>query len=369
MRSKTTTAFLCGDVMTGRGIDQILRHPSDPGLYEPYVRDARGYVHLAEEVNGPIPRSVPPEYVWGDGLAVLQRVRPDVRIVNLETSVTRSDTPWPDKGIHYRMHPDNVECLTVAGLDVAVLANNHVLDWQRAGLHETLDTLTRANVRTAGAGRNAAEALAPAIVDRTPLGRWLVFARGTLGSGVPPDWAATKDRSGVALLSDLSPQSARELVAQVQYERRPGDVVVVSLHWGSNWGYRVPAEHVEFAHALIEQGVDVVHGHSSHHPRPIEVYRDKLVLYGCGDFLNDYEGISGYEAYRGDLTLMYFVSVDVPSGRLRAVRMVPMQIHKFRLRRASEEDTRWLAHRLEETCAAFGTSVRQVGDGVLELRW
>src|SRR5688500_10864542 len=54
----TVTLFLGGDVMTGRGVDQILRHPSAPDLREAFVRDARDYVDLAELVNGPIPRPV-----------------------------------------------------------------------------------------------------------------------------------------------------------------------------------------------------------------------------------------------------------------------------------------------------------------------
>lgn len=81
------TLFLAGDVMTGRGIDQILAAPSDPRLHESYVRDARVYVQLAERVNGPVPRRVNPEYVWGTALELLERVSPAVRVVNLETSV------------------------------------------------------------------------------------------------------------------------------------------------------------------------------------------------------------------------------------------------------------------------------------------
>ena len=60
--SSSITLFLCGDVMTGRGIDQLLAHPSEPTLHEPYVRDARRYVELAEEVHGPIERPVAPSY-------------------------------------------------------------------------------------------------------------------------------------------------------------------------------------------------------------------------------------------------------------------------------------------------------------------
>ena len=95
--------FLCGDVMTGRGIDQVLPHPSPPRIYEPVVRDARMYVALAEDVNGPVPRAVEPSYIWGDALDELKHVAPAARIVNLETSVTCSEEAWP-KGINYRMH-------------------------------------------------------------------------------------------------------------------------------------------------------------------------------------------------------------------------------------------------------------------------
>jgi poly-gamma-glutamate synthesis protein (capsule biosynthesis protein) len=128
---------------------------------------------------------------------------------------------------------------------------------------------------------------------------------------------------------------------------------VVSIHWGSNWGYDVPRRQVRFAHRLIDQGVDVVHGHSSHHPRPIEVYRGGLVLYGCGDFINDYEGISGYESYRGDLRLLYLARI-APEQGLSELRMVPFQAHQMRLRHASRSDAQWLRERLSRINHRFG---------------
>src|SRR5262245_39487243 len=156
------TLFLCGDVMTGRGVDQILRHPSNHQLFEPYVRDAREYVELAESRNGPFPRPVAGSYIWGDALAELERVQPDVRIINLETSVTVSDKHWKAKGINYRMHPENIDCLTEARIDVCELANNHVSDYGSAGLAETLDVLTRAGLKAIGAGPSLTKARAPA---------------------------------------------------------------------------------------------------------------------------------------------------------------------------------------------------------------
>jgi poly-gamma-glutamate synthesis protein (capsule biosynthesis protein) len=362
--------FLCGDVMTGRAIDQILPHAVDPRLYEPYITDAREYVVLAETVNGAIPRPVDYRYPWGEALPLLDAFDPAVRIVNLETAVTTSATPWPDKGIHYRMHPGNVEMLKAARIDCCVLANNHVLDWHYRGLAQTLDTLHAAGVASCGAGSRAEQAAAPAIIPVHTHLRVLVFAFAAPDSGTPHAWAAADARPGVNLLSDYSAQTVAEITALVQRYRRPGDVVVVSIHWGGNWGYRVSSAHRRFAHALIDRGlVDILHGHSSHHPRGIEVYRGRLVLYGCGDFINDYEGIRGHEAFRGDLSLMYLPSIRPGDGHLLGLTLVPLQIRRFRLHRAASEDANWLADMLNREGQVFGTRVDIDAAGNLQLRW
>jgi poly-gamma-glutamate synthesis protein (capsule biosynthesis protein) len=363
------TLFLCGDVMTGRGIDQVLPHPSVPTLYESHARDARDYVALAERASGRIPRSVPWAYVWGEALAELARRRPAVRLVNLETSVTAHDVPW-DKGINYRMHPRNVGCLAAAGLDACVLANNHVLDWQREGLAQTLATLRKAGIATGGAGADAAAAQAPAILPLPGGRRLLVFAAATGDSGVPVEWAATAARSGVHRLEDLSDATADRIAARVHAQRQPGDRVVFSVHWGGNWGYAIAPERRRFAHRLVDTaGVDLVHGHSSHHPQAVEVHRDRLVLYGCGDFLNDYEGIAGHDDYRGELGLMYFPRLEASTGKLLALDLVPTRIRKLRLERAAGADRDWLRQRLRREYARFGASVEAGGDGAFALRW
>jgi len=139
------------------------------------------------------------------------------------------------------------------------------------------------------------------------------------------------------------------------------------MHWGDNWGYDVPRRHIEFAHRLVDSGLDIVFGHSSHHVRPIEVYREKLILYGCGDFIDDYEGISGYEHYRDDLVLMFFPSVDPATGRLLSLRMTPLQIRKLRLNRASTADSHWLCTTLNRISAPSGARVDVTPDGALTL--
>ncbi|MFE9650254.1 CapA family protein [Streptomyces sp. NPDC006365] len=364
MGGGVVTLFLCGDVMLGRGVDQILPHPGDPTLREGYVRDARFYVESAEAVNGPILAPVEPSWPWGDALRVLEEAAPDARIVNLETAVTRSDTFEPGKEIHYRMHPANMPALAAARPDVCVLANNHVLDFGPPGLEETLHSLYRAGLRAVGAGRNADEAHAPATVTVSRTARVLVFALGMESSGIPPGWAATEYVPGVAHAVEPS-AAAAETVRRVRQEKLPGDITVVSVHWGSNWGYRISQEQIRFARALVDGGVDVVHGHSSHHPRTIEVYRDRLILYGCGDFIDDYEGISGYEQYRDDLRVAYFVSVEADTGRLAGLRMVPLRARRMRLEPATDEDRDWLRTTLDRISESVHITLDP--DGALTL--
>ncbi len=364
------TLFLSGDVMTGRGIDQALAHPGNPLIYEPVMRSAEGYVKLAERVNGSIPWPVSCSYLWGAALEEFEKAAPDLRIINLETAVTKSDDHWPGKGIHYRMHPENVACLKEAGIDVASLANNHVLDWGQRGLFETLETLRGVNIRPAGAGRDRAEAEKPAVVEVPGKGRVLVFSYGLETSGILGSWAASEGKPGVNLLQDLSGETVRHVEKKIQAQRRDRDVVVASIHWGPNWGHAVSREQRQFAHELIDRaGVDVVHGHSSHHPKAIEVYRNKLILYGCGDLINDYEGIGGHERFRGDLGLLYFADVDPATGRLLRLRMTPTQMRRFQVTRAGRADAIWLRETMNREGKQFGTRVELDPEGRLTLRW
>ena len=324
-------------------------------------------IRPASAANGPVPRPVQFPYIWGDALDELARLAPDARIVNLETSITGSDDCWPGKEIHYRMHPANVGCLTSAGIDVCALANNHALDFGHTGLRETLGTLTRARIKVAGAGLSLAEAREPALVDIAGAGRLVVFAFGDETSGIPASWMAAGDHPGIDLLPDLSEATARAILERLGRVKRSRDIVVASIHWGSNWGYEVPQTQQRFAHWLLDGGVDIVHGHSSHHVRPIEIYRDKLILYGCGDFLDDYEGIAGYEEFRDDLTAMYFPTVELATGRLRSLRLTPMQIRSFRVTRATPADAGWLAKTVDRVSRPFGARVEPTADGGLAV--
>ncbi len=201
-----------------------------------------------------------------------------------------------------------------------------------------------------------------------PGGRIVVFSFGSATSGIPDEWAAAPGRSGVNLLPDLSDAVAGRIARSTLSTREPGDLLVASIHWGGNWGYEVPEEHRRFAHRLIDEaGFDVVHGHSSHHPKGIEIHRNRPILYGCGDFITDYEGIGGYEAFRGDLAIMYLPRFAPGSGDLVALHLVPFRLRRFRLEHVPAEDLAWLHEVLNRESRRFGTCVEHGRDGALQV--
>lgn len=370
MTVAATTIFLCGDVMTGRGIDQIMARPGDPALYEQWAGSAVDYVELAERRNGPIPRAVDPTYIWGDALGVLDDAGVTVRIINLETAVTDRGRPWPGKGIHYRMHPANLDAMCAAAVDCCVLANNHVLDWSHEGLAQTLSTLHEAGLASAGAGRDLTSATSPAVIETASGSRVVVAAIGMGSSGIPRSWAAAEDTPGVAFAGSASDRVADAVVERLATIVEPGDLAVVSVHWGPNWGYDIPGSHRRFAHRLIDTGVvHVVHGHSSHHALGLEIHHGRLILYGCGDLINDYEGIRGHEEYHPDLGIMYLASLESVSGALEELCLIPMRMRRFRLEHAPGEETEWLAKTLDRESRPFGVRVVPAGEGRLQAIW
>ena len=270
--------------------------------------------------------------------------RPHARIVNLETSITHSDAFEP-KGINYRMSPENAGCLTAAGRRLLrpgqqpcsrLGPGRPPRHFEHLGEIAHQDRRRRAAILRRPKPRPSSRSRTRAVCSCS---RWRPKRAASRRH-----WAADAGRAGVNLLSSLSEATVGSIVDELAEIRRPRDVVVVSIHWGPNWGYPIPKDQRRFAHALIEEaGVSIVHGHSSHHAKAIEVYENRLILYGCGDFLNDYEGIAGYEEFRGDLSLMYFADVDAADGRLRALDMTPLKIRRLQLSRALARGRRLVA--------------------------
>jgi poly-gamma-glutamate capsule biosynthesis protein CapA/YwtB (metallophosphatase superfamily) len=388
-RLSVVKIFLCGDVMTGRGIDQILPYPSNPELKEPFVKDARDYIIFAEEVNGKINYPVSFDYIWGDALKELEKEKVDLRIINLETTITTSNNFLP-KGINYRMNPKNIDVLKVFKVDVACLANNHILDFGEEGLLETIETLKKNGILTVGAGKNIKEASKPAVIKIDPFRKVrvesgkvsvMIFNYADVSSGVPIWWKAEKNKAGVNLTIDKREFEYGLTFPQINIDYNTDEnglyprssalyqrssVVIFSIHWGPNWGYEISEEERNFAYRLIDEvNVDIVFGHSSHHFKGIETYKGKLIIYGAGDFINDYEGIGGYEEFRGDLVLGYVVEIE--NLKINKLILLPFRIKKFRLNYCTDEEIDWIFNVLKRESKIDGRMIKENKRIVIEL--
>ena len=385
--------FLCGDLMPARGVDQVLPFPlKRAALREACCSEALDYVRLAqrkassegarvERERDETQKIKTPRRSFDDVAGALRdaiRTREpiDLRLANLESALTSSDAFWPGKEVCYRASPENgAGLLNFLGVDAVTLANNHAMDFGVAGLLDTLDALCAANVRVAGAGRDAKEAFAP-VTARVSMryGEYdetaIVFGLCLENSGVPRAWRAGEKKPGVALVASeadlgvaleaikeasserkrnekkkrIFSESTRETDTDTT-ERRPIPLLVVSIHAGSNWGYEIERVTKTVARACVDAGADLVQGHSSHHARGAELYKKKLILYGCGEMLNDYEGIGDHpsfpsRAFCGDLRLAYFPEVSASTGAFERMEIETFtQSNVFRLTRADAAET------------------------------
>lgn len=316
-----------------------------------------GDVMLGRLVNLALKR-LPPAYPWGDTLPLLQRA--DARFINLECAITDWGEPEPGKVFCFRTDAKNVEVLRVAHIDAVSLANNHVLDYGEPGLRETLRNLDTAGIRHAGAGLTAEEAQRPAWLSLD--GLHIAFLAATDNQ---PDWEATAGKPGVFYIPiDPADERFQRLVTLIREARGEADLVVVSLHWGPNWGYQPLPEHPTAARLLIESGADIIFGHSAHIFRGVEVYRGRPILYSCGDFVDDY---AVDQVERNDESFIF--QVHLTGRKLARLSLTPTVINEFQARLAERTRRDSICDKMASLCRKLGTEVRRAASGLeIELR-
>jgi len=350
---------MAGDVMLGRLVDQI---------FPTHVEDKQE-CHHAQNLLSRRPDKIKElkeqkyKYVWGNLLN--EFINGDFRVINLETSVTTHPGKWPNKAFNYRMHPDNLQCLKEANIDYCSLANNHTLDFNVEGMVETMKSLTDRGIKWAGVGMNKHEAQSPAIVNC----RGLKIACFSM-SDHPSMWPATDTKPGINFINvEKHKQSdvdrIKQLVEQTKQQHEV-DMVMMSLHWGSNYCWNPPASFQRFAHSLIDEcGVDIIHGHSSHHIQGIEIYKEKPIVYGCGDFIDDY---AVDEEYRNNLGFLYKLTMRVnPSAHacsVSRIELIPTKISQFQATtEMTDEERKWLGKTMGILSERLGTRTQTLPDG------
>ena len=291
-------------------------------------------------------KEAPPAYPWGDTLPYFRAA--GVRVCNLECVLSDRGRPWSasKKVFHFRSDSKNVAVLKAAGINLVSIANNHVLDYEYDAMLEMLDVLERAGIRAAGAGRNQTEAWRPAMIEQDGTRLGLIACTDN-----EPGWEASERTPGTCYVPvDLEDRRAKRLLELVSATARQVDCLLVSFHWGPNWGYRPPPEHVAFGRALVDAGAGIVFGHSPHVFRGIELRRGRPILYSAGDFIDDY---AVDELERNDESFLF--TVDFADHRVRSVALRPTLIRDFQARIAEPRQAWWIASKMQSLCAELGT--------------
>lgn len=327
-RSPTLRIAFLGDVMLGRLVNQKLK-------------------------------KAPAAYPWGDTLALLRAA--DWRICNLECVLSDRGRPWrqTSKVFHFRSDAHHISSLLAAHIDLVSLANNHVLDFEHDALSDMIENLTHRHILFAGAGANHDEALQAAVWSMRGLRfGFLAFTDNQ------PEWEANEERPGVLYVPTLtSDPRAQKLFKKMMSLKSQVDFLIVSAHWGANWGDEPPLEHRYFAHALIHHGADIVYGHSAHVTRGIEFYREGVILYGTGDFVDDY---AIDEIERNDRSFVF--TVEIEDGEIRRLRLQPTLIRQLQAQIAHKPESDLIINRMIGLCRDLGTNARyDTGTGTLVL--
>ena len=255
------------------------------------------------------------------------------------------------------MHPDNLACLTAMKFDCLSLANNHVLDFGMSGLVQTLVTLEAAGIATCGAGLSPELAARPAIRELPGGGRVLVFGWGFASSGVPEGWAAAQGKPGIQRIAEINAETAAAMARAIATWRRPGDIVIVSLHWGDNWVSEAPEAHRAIARLLVDRArVDVVNGHSAHHLQLAEIHNGKLILYDCGDLIDDYAATAGAPQYRHHMGALFFADINRENGHAVNFFAVPVRRASYRLEACDAAVSHWVQQTLRGVQDSSSTS-------------
>jgi len=304
-----------------------------------------GDVMLGRLVNEVL-KNKPSSYPWGNTLKVLNSA--DQRFCNLECVISDRGSTWniTPKMFHFRSDAKNINVLKDANINAVSLANNHILDFGYEAMFETQRLLSRADIKNAGAGVNFDEASEPAIWENE--GKMIGFLAFTDNE---PVWEANAERPGVFYVPiDSNDDRARTLFEIVKATKEKTDILIVSTHWGENWGYSPKPEHISFAHDLIDKGADIVFGHSAHVFRGIEIYKDRPILYSAGDFIDDY---AVDEIERNDESFVFMI--DIEPGNLRGIILYPTVIKNFQARLAKGNEAENIALKMQTLSAEFQT--------------
>ena len=318
-----------------------------------------GDLMLGRRVSEKIATTQPAEF-WGDTLPLLNSA--DAVVANLESPITEHDGRWSRgwKAFRFAARPQAVDILRAGNIRAVNLANNHILDCEEKGLQDTMRHLDESRICHVGAGMNLHDAWAPKIFRAGGLAVGIIGITDNMKA-----FAAQQERPGTSYLAINTEPATLALIGRLVTELQSvgADIIVLSAHWGPNLRPWPSSQFRRFAHAVIDAGVDVVHGHSAHLAQGVEAHERGLILYDTGDFLDDYWVFPGI---RIDYSFVFLIEYRA-AGRPRLV-MVPVKLTRGRVSLASRDDFIRITQDMRRRSLRLGTILRSTHEG-LELEF
>lgn len=294
-------------------------------------------------------RQFGPQYPLGPIAGTMRGA--DLTIVNLECAITDSEREWSGapKAFYFGAPSGAAMSLTDAGVDMVSLANNHTLDYDVAGLRDTLHHLRRSGIAYAGAGENLSQALQPAVVDC----KGIRFGMAAFCDH-QEDFAAGPNRPGIAYLDlddETSALGAFQKALQFLQEAAV-DWPILSLHWGPNMVSRPSPRFERLARAAIGMGWKILFGHSAHVFHGIEIMDGCPILYAAGDLVDDYAVDPGF---RNDHQMLF--EMVLTQTALKRILLHPVFIENCQVRFAHGKAGDFIVQRMTTLCREMGTPV------------
>jgi poly-gamma-glutamate capsule biosynthesis protein CapA/YwtB (metallophosphatase superfamily) len=288
-------------------------------------------------------------------------------IANLESPITANHEAWRAswKLYHFRADPAAVGILSCANVRFVSLANNHILDFNAAGLLDTLRHLDGAGIRHAGAGPDAAAAAAPAILNLPGVRVGVISATDTM-----PPFRSRSGASGTNFIDIDWRGAGLDAIARCALELRNAGAspIVLSLHWGPFMRLRPRASFRAFAYAAIDRGIDIVHGHSAHIFQAVKSYRGGVILFDTGGFIDDFwnfwnfGGFWNFPFRHDDWSFVFLV--DIEFGRVRRLRLLPVRTRPWPLSLATGKTFDAIVDRMRALSAASPAPIQRTAEGL-----
>jgi len=331
--------------------ETLTPQPPPPPSPEPFTLAAVGDVMLARKVD---------RLMQAQGLDYpLAKLGPtlkaaDLTFGNLEAPLATTGKQIPGKGIWFRARPEAMQVLKDGGFDVMNIANNHILDYDTPAFLQTMDLLDDAGIRYCGGGRDLEQARRPAVVEvngiRLGFLGYSDMADIYWSNEYPRRFRATENEAGVAPLVVDNTYLVDDIRQDIQKLKPEADLVIVSLHWGTEYQRTPSTEQRQLARQLVDAGADIILGHHPHVFQGLELYKGSLIAYSLGNFIMDQNW--SRETCQGLL-----LKIKVSGEGWQKVEVLPVQIVEEQPHQAEGKDAATILGEVHELSNELGTMV------------